>query len=244
MNFIITGANSGIGLEILKILSKNNDYKFFLITKKNNNIKNFSNSKFYKVNLKDLKKVEKISRKIIKDSRGKIDVIICNAAEGTFGPVDKVNFKDYQKNLSANFISNLILIKSFLPFMLKKKHGHIINIASGTGIFGFENSSSYAFGKSSMQILMETIYQENFRNNIYSKNIFPGLTNTNFFKKNKYLAKKYKNKFSGKNKEFIANEIVKKIFSKKLNIFCQFRTRMAFWIKIFPQLNDLKKIIS
>ena len=38
MNFIITGANSGIGLEILKILSKNNDYKFFLITK-NNNIK-------------------------------------------------------------------------------------------------------------------------------------------------------------------------------------------------------------
>ena len=49
MNFIITGANSGIGLEILKILSKNNDYKFFLITKNNNNIKNFSNSKFYKV---------------------------------------------------------------------------------------------------------------------------------------------------------------------------------------------------
>ena len=82
--------------------------------------------------------------------------------------------------------------------MLKKKHGHIINIASGTGIFGFENSSSYAFGKSSMQILMETIYQENFRNNIYSKNIFPGLTNTNFFKKNKYLAKKYKNKSSEK----------------------------------------------
>ena len=71
------------------------------------------------MDLKDLKKVEKISRKIIKDSRGKIDVIICNAAQGTFGPVDKVDFKDYQKNLSANFISNLILIKSFL-FMLRK----------------------------------------------------------------------------------------------------------------------------
>ena len=54
----------------------------------------------------------------------------------------------------------------------------------------------------------------------------------------------WKNKSSGKNKEFIANEIVKKIFSKKLNIFCQFQTRMAFWIKIFPQLNELKKIIS
>ena len=242
MNFIITGANSGIGLEILKILSKNNDYKFFLITKNNNNIKNFSNSKFYKVDLKDLKKVEKISRKIIKDSRGKIDVIICNAAQGTFGPVDKVNFKDYQKTLSVNFISNLILIKSFLPFMLKKKYGHIINIASGTGIFGFENSSSYAFGKSSMQILMETIYQENFKNNIYSKNIFPGLTNTNFF--SNILQKSIKINPLEKIRNLLANEIVKKIFSKKLNIFCQFQTRMAFWIKIFPQLNDLKKIIS
>ena len=46
-------------------------------------------------------------------------------------------FQRLSKNLSANFISNLILIKSFLPFMLKKKHGHIINIASGTGIFWF-----------------------------------------------------------------------------------------------------------
>tara|TARA_X000000950_G_scaffold289268_1_gene411437 strand:- start:6758 stop:7492 length:735 start_codon:yes stop_codon:yes gene_type:complete len=244
MNFIITGANSGIGLEILKILSKNSNYKFFLIIREDKNIKHFKNSKFYKVDLKDLKKVEKVSKKIIKDSRGKIDVVICNAAQGTFGPVEKIKLIDYKNDLRANFFSNLILIKSFLPFMVKKKYGHIVNIASGTGIFGFENSSSYALGKSNMQILIETIYQENLKNNVYSKNIFPGLTNTNFFKKNKYLAKKYKNTSIGQNKEFIANEIVKNIFSKKINIFCQFKTRMAFWIKIFPKLNNLKKLIS
>jgi len=37
-----------------------------------------------------------------------------------------------------------------------------------------------------MQILIESMHMENVNNNIYAKNIFPGLINTNFENKNKY----------------------------------------------------------
>ena len=244
MNFLITGANSGIGFELLKILSKNKKNNFFIISKINTNIKQFKNVKFYKMNLNSEENTKKIAKKIIKDSFSKIDVIVCNAAEGTFGPVNKVNINDFKKNYNTNFFSHLIIIKSILPYMIKKNSGHIVNIASGAGIYGFENSSSYALGKSSLQILIETIYEENLKNNIFAKNIFPGLTKTNFINKNKSLLKKSAYNIQGKDKKLIANIIAKNIFSKKLNIFCQIITRVSFLIKIFPFLNSIKRIIE
>ena len=128
--------------------------------------------------------------------------------------------------------------------MKLKNFGHIINISSGAGVFGFKDTSSYSISKSCMQILIESIHMENINNNIYAKNIFPGLMNTNFENKNKY----YNNKervFFLKKKEtnLIADKIIKNIFSKKLNIFCQLNTITAFIIKLFPILEKIRKII-
>ena len=244
MNFLITGANSGLGFEIFKILSCDPKNNFFIISKNNNNLRKYKRIRYYRSNLNLKENTKKIAKKIILDSSNKIDVIICNAAEGTFGSVDKVGINDFQKNFDANFFSHLILIKSILPSMITKNKGHIINIASGTGIYGFKNSASYSLGKSSMQILIETIYEENYQNNVCAKNIFPGLTRTNFTKKNKYVGKKNKSSLKGKDKQVIAKIIVKNFYSKKLNIFCQTKTRISFLIKLFPVLNLLKKIID
>ena len=128
--------------------------------------------------------------------------------------------------------------------MKLKNFGHIINISSGAGIFGFKDSSSYSISKSCMQILIESMHMENINNNIYAKNIFPGLINTDFENKNQYHNKKEKNSpFKKKETNLIANKIVKNIFSKKLNIFCQLNTIVAFIIKLFPNLEKLRKII-
>lgn len=243
MNFLITGGNSGIGLEILNILSKNLENNFFILSKKNTNIKNYKNTKFFKLNLDNTKKIKIVIKKILKQSQNKIDVVICNAAQGTFGPINMINLKDLEKDYNTNFFSHLIIIKSILPSMIKRQSGHIINIASGTGLYGLENLLSYALGKSSMQILIETIKNENINNNIFAKNIYPGITQTDFQKKNKFINKKYKNKIIGKKKEYIAKIIVKNIFSKKLNIFCQSITRITFLMRVLPFLNTIKKFI-
>ena len=128
--------------------------------------------------------------------------------------------------------------------MKSRNFGHIINISSGAGIFGFKDSSSYSISKSCMQILIESMHIENISNNIYAKNIFPGLINTNFENKNKYYDKKEKIPFFKKKETHaIANKIIKNIFSKKLNIFCQLNPIVAFIIKLFPSLEKIRKII-
>ena len=47
---------------------------------------------------------------------------------------EEYNFKVWEKSLSGNLSSNFAIIKSVSKYMLKKKAGSIINIASDVGI--------------------------------------------------------------------------------------------------------------
>ena len=170
MNFLITGASSGLGKELFNSLSKNKSYNFFLLSKNINELKKikeiYKQVKIYHLDLNETKKTEIIANQILSDSQNKIDVIICNAAEGAFGSINEIPTDKFLSNFNINFFSHLILIKSIYPTMKSRNFGHIINISSGMGIFGFEDSSSYSMSKSCMQILIESIHMENINNNI------------------------------------------------------------------------------
>ncbi len=234
MNILITGSTSGIGLEILNQLKKDEKNNFFLISKsiKKDMIK--KNIHSYKLDLSNINLLKKKIKKILKDSNNKIDLIICNAGQGVFGYVQDVSLEQYKKVMDVNFYSHLLIIKSIIPLMKKRKFGHIINIASGAGIVGLEKTSTYSISKSCMQVLIESMHKELQSFNIFSKNIFPGQTKTNFFKKNLYI--KHKTKVQGKNVKKISSLIIKNLFKKKVNIFCQKKTMVSFIIKIFPNL--------
>ena len=232
MNILITGSTSGLGQEIFNDLKKDKKNKFFLISR-NSKLKN-DNVRSYNLDLSNYKMLDKKIKQILKDSKNKIDLIICNAAQGVFGNIDEIKMNEYKKDLDVNFFSHLLIIKSFIPYMKKQKYGHIINISSGAAIVGLERSSSYSVSKSCMQTLIESIHPELIKYNIYSKNIFPGPTKTNFFRKNKYIKHKINSK--GKSVKKISALIVQNLFKKKINIFCQKKTMASYIIKAFPGL--------
>ena len=232
MNILITGVTSGLGKEIFNELKKDKNNFFFLLNRKSK-IRS-KNVKTYNVDLSNHKHLKGKIKKIVDQSKKRIDIIICNAAQGVFGNITEININDFRDDMEVNFYSHLLIIKSFLPYMKKNKYGHIVNIASGAGIVGLRNSASYSVSKSCMQILIESIHKELTRYNIYSKNIFPGPTKTNFTKKNKYIG--HKVNMTGENASKIAKIVIKNLYKKKINIFCQKKTFGAFLIKTFPNL--------
>ena len=211
MNILITGTSSGLGKEIFNELKKDKKNFFFLINRKSKN--NSKNVKNYNVNLSNHRLLKNKIKKIITDSNKRIDLIICNAAQGVFGYLDEIKIKEFKNDMDVNFYSHLLIIKSFLPFMKKNRYGNIINISSGAGIVGLKKSSSYSVSKSCMQILIESIHYELIKYNIYSKNIFPGPTKTNFTKKNKYI--KHKVNMVGENVNKISKIVIKNLFKKR-----------------------------
>ena len=246
MNFCITGATSGLGSNLFEKLAKNSQYNFFLVSKNKHELEKLKNqnknTKVYLLDLQNVENTKAIANQIEEDSNKRIDVLICNAAIGSFGSLSDVPDDQFVKDINVNFLSHLILIKKFYSMMRLNNFGHILNISSGASVVGLKNASSYSASKSSMQTLIESLYFENIKNNIFPKNVFPGLIDTDFSKKNNLFGKAEKIPIiKKKNVDKISEIIIKNMFSKKLNVFCQFSPRLAFIIKSFPIIEVIRK---
>jgi len=235
MNYLITGATSGLGFEIYKILKKNVNSKFYILYRDKKNIKKISskNTHLYYCDLNNSNSLKSALSQISIDSNKKIDVLICNAAIGFKGGFDKTSSKIYSKLFQVNFYAHILIIKKILPMMLKKNFGHIINISSTTALFGLSSYSAYSASKSMLHTVFESLYSENLENNIKIKNFFPGKMSTNFDKKNFISTKNY---LKSSDPKFIARVICDNLLTNKFNFFCKNKLFFAFFLKMFPNL--------
>jgi len=240
MNILLTGCTSGLGYELSLLLQKDEQNNLFLISKnkkKLNEFKRFKNAKLYNLDLKNSKKVDIVTKKILRDSKKSIDIIICNAAHPTSGSIKNTPYDAFKKDLDINFFSNLIIIKNILPTMIKRREGHIINISSGAAIIGLKNLSSYSVSKSAMQILFESARNEFLPFNVYFKNFFPGTMNTGFEKKTKKYGQFEKLQIKKQSVEKVAVKILKSLYTKKFNNFVSATTMASFLLKSMPSIN-------
>ena len=147
---VITGGSGFLGSEFALTLS--NIGAMPIVLDKNKNSlqlleKNFKKKKlrgwFFLVDLNDENKVNVAIDLIIKKYR-KIDCLI-NAAGFTgqnmletnvnfFEKFDNYNFQLWQRSLNGNLSSTFLVTKSVAKYMMKRKKGSIVNIASDVGI--------------------------------------------------------------------------------------------------------------
>ena len=165
---IITGNTSGIGLELNKLLIRNN--YIIGISKSKSNIQN---NLQVKVNLNNLNILKKKIFEI--KIPNKIDYLILNA--GILGKIDKINnitIKEFLDILKINFLSNKVLIDVLLRKKIKIKN--VIAISSGAAKSGKDGWGLYCTSKAALYQLINTYDLEH--KNIKFINLAPGLAKT------------------------------------------------------------------
>lgn len=225
-NIFIIGANSFLGLHLLKDLDNNfTNSNFYLLSRKKFELSsNDKNNFFYFIcDLADKDQVLKITEEMLDRSNRKIDYVIFLAISKTNDSFDNISLEKIDNDININIRSTIMIIKKILPYLIQKKSGHIINISSGTGISGVENASLYSMSKGAIQVLMESIKDELVSKNILITNFFTGYINNN-------------------NVTNISAKIVKNINTNKFNFFVQKYVYFSFLIKIFPSLKILFRL--
>lgn len=222
-NIIITGTSSGIGKKITQILIKKNNVWGCSRTKASLKYKNYFHSK---VDLKDPIKVKMWFKKIKNQSKGKIDLLICNAGI----MFRSLNLLDNDKNIietiNVNLTSNIILSNLVSNLMIKKKSGLIIFFSSIASDIKQEGSSCYSASKTAIETFSQILSKELYKFNIkihtlriiyFSTKMSEGLDKS----KLKNILKKYKtNLFSNEHKIINQiNKILKNKISKKTIIY-------------------------
>ena len=114
---------------------------------------------------------------------GHIDILVNNAARGTFNNADVVdmNLKEWHDSLAINLTGMMFCCREALKDMVPRKSGNIVNISSVAGISGVPKESPYATSKWGVIGLTETLAIEVGKFGIRVNCISPGATRTQEF---------------------------------------------------------------
>ena len=251
-NIIVTGATSGLGKSLSKILAKQESNLMLVARSKEKllELKNSIENKLSKIEILDLDLSEKESPKKIYDFSlnffEHIDVIINNAGIGYNCFVTNVDQNITLEVFQTNFFSIVEINKLFLPLMIKRNQGSIVNISSFAGKKSLPTNSIYCASKFALEAYTEALRCELKTTNINIINVRPSfLYNTNFFKGkfvNAELGSNFEKKIKATSKmssDIAAKKILKSILKKSRDLNLSFLGKILIILNpVIPNLID------
>jgi len=164
----VTGAASGIGLEISEqVLSRGGravfmaDVKEENLTRESERLKEKYPGKVFPV-LTDVTKLEQVQKLIgsAKDLEGRLDLVFNNAGTGVTLPTEQITFEIWRFAVDLNLMGIVYGTYSAIPIMREQGFGHIVNTGSITGRVPVPYQAVYAATKSAVISMTESLQYE------------------------------------------------------------------------------------
>jgi len=159
---IITGASQGIGLAAAKHLSSLGAKVVIAARSKeiiSNLEKELPNSLAIITDMKKLSDIKNMIKKTV-EKYGRIDILINNAGQGMYGPVESMNIENYREIMELNVYSVVEAMQEVIPIMRKQGGGMIVNISSGLTKMYVPNISAYSSTKYALNAISLIARQE------------------------------------------------------------------------------------
>ena len=184
---LITGASSGIGLELAKCFAADKSNLIFVA-------RNTAAMELLAAELRrkhqidihvitaDLSRPE-LPQKIFDElkSRGtSLDVLVNNAGFGLHGSFAELPLARQLEIIQVNVASLVALTGLFLPAMIERKRGGILNVGSVAGFLPGPNMAVYYASKAFVQSFSEALFEELRGTGVRVTNLCPGATDSNF----------------------------------------------------------------
>ncbi|GAP06460.1 short-chain dehydrogenase of various substrate specificities [Anaerolinea thermolimosa] len=131
----------------------------------------------YQADVSDYQAVSDLAARVIRDVR--IPDILVNSA-GVVRPGECVNLDPelYRWMMDINFHGTVNVIKAFLPSMMERKSGHIVNISSIAGFLGVYGYTAYGASKFAVKGFSDSLRLELQPYHINVSIVFPPDTET------------------------------------------------------------------
>ena len=223
MKALITGASSGMGRDMAKILSQKG-YDLILVArdeKKLEEVKKQLKTET-KIVVMDISKEENC-KKIYEENKD-IDILINNAGFGDCGHFEETSLDKDIQMIHTNIIAYHILTKLYLKEMIKKDSGKILNVASIAGFMPGPLMTTYYSTKNYVVRFSESIREELRRkkSKVQISILCPGPVDTNF---NKVADVEFALK--GLSSEYVAKYAINKFFKGKFYIVPGWKIKLA-----------------
>ena len=184
----ITGATSGIGLATAKALAASH-YDLVLAARNTEklarvkaDIEKESGVKVttYALDVQDRAAILDVTSEVL-DTFGSPDVLVNDAglARG-LEPYQDTDPEDTMEMIDTNIKGLFLVTRAFLPAMVKRNQGHIVNLGSTAGLYAYAGAAVYCATKAAVKTFSDGLRIDVMASDVKITTIQPGLVETPF----------------------------------------------------------------
>ena len=153
---LITGASSGIGAEMARQFAQQG-HTLLLLARNTKNLERISTeiktsggqAFLYPCDVGEYEQVQTISN-MVKQHHGTPDVIINNAGSGLWRFIEETSYEEILSNIKVPYLAAAYITKAFMPEMLERNSGQIINMTSMAAKMPFAGATTYVASRKAM----------------------------------------------------------------------------------------------
>lgn len=202
-NIVLTGCNSGIGLEVLKLLSKNN--KILCVDKNTDLLETIKNANTI-ILKKDVSSKEAVDEifEVAKENFDFIDIFYANAGYPYYEEMNYVDWDRVQRMFETNVFSPIYSYQKYVEYLNGRKGIFAITV-SAIGTMAMPGFTIYSASKFAMHGFQEGIRFEK-PDNVQLTCLYPVATDTGFFRAANEI--EFKKPFPVQKPEIVARKMV------------------------------------
>ena len=240
MKALITGASSGIGLDMARYLATMK-CELILVARDKEKLEQIQESLPTKVTIivADLSNEQKVKELYVLTKNEKIDILINNAGFGMFGNFTETDINKEFEMIDTNIKAVHLLTKYFVKDMEKNNFGYILNVASSAAFQPGPLMATYYATKSYVYQLTAALNyeQKKKKTNVHVSVLCPGPVDTNF---NNVAGVKFGVK--PLKSTYVAKYAIDKMFKNKMLIIPGFKMKCAKFFGRFVPTNLMLSI--
>ena len=176
----ITGASRGIGRSMVELFSENGWQVAFTYKSSKEAAEELAARTSSLAIKADSASEEDILRAVatVKEAFGHVDCLINNAAISSFSLLSDLSLEEWNSLLSVNLTSAFLYSKAFIPEMVSRREGRIINVSSIWGLVGASCEVAYSATKAALIGMTKALAKELGPSGITVNAIAPGVIAT------------------------------------------------------------------
>lgn len=181
---IVTGASSGIGLEVAKLLSAGGA-KPALVSRSRKKLEALSATLPQSLPIPtDMTKVDEVKEMVRQAAEhfGTVDALVNCAGQGYDAPVEKTDLATLRYIYDLHVVGPLVTMQEVIPLMRRRGGGSIVNVSSGLALALLPNMSPYSSTERAYSAISLAAREELKKDGIVVSVVYPYVTETDFEK--------------------------------------------------------------
>lgn len=232
---LITGASSGIGAAACAEFAKKGSTVVLAARRKErldavaDSLKKYSVRTLVQTcDVSKREQVERMAEQVLGELGG-VDVLVNNAGFAIWGSVKDLTVDEIESQMATNYLGMVYCTKKFLPGMLKRGSGHIVNVASVAASFGLPGIAPYCASKFAMLGFSEGLSHELKGSGVGVTVVSPIMVKTDFFDHQSFKSMRYSR--TALSAGTVARAVLSAATSSRLEIIVPGIVRGAVWAK-------------